>query len=424
MSVYKRKYKSGTVKWSYLFSGPGATREDRNQITESGFASKKEAMDAEAARRMDEQQRYELAKNGAVTVAAALPKTLAALLAEFMKQHAQENLAPKTTESYREQLAYLSPELTAMALADIGPLHLTREWKRLLASGGRTRRTKKSRPLSAKTVRNIAGVVSSAFGRAVRWGLVPSNPCTFSELPKVPKRKGVALTTAQQDLLMQAASGPWCISTFLEIDAATGARRGEVLALRWSDIENGRVTIARSLSQTYRVVELPDGTTKKIHDVLEFKPTKTEDIRVLKLPKEILAALEVHRKNQGAFRKQFGADYRADQDLIFANPDGTPLKPDSISATVSALFKRLKIPKPKGNALHLLRHSHGSHMLANGVPLPAVSARLGHSSVRTTADVYAHSIHGQDDEAVQKWEEFQRKNRNDVDDEKVPVPVQ
>lgn len=424
MAVYKRKYKSGAVKWCYVFSGPGATREHQNQVTASGFASKKEALDAEAARRIEEQQRYELAKNGAPSVAAELPKTLAALVAEFMKQHAEENLAPKTIERYREQVAYLSPELRAMALADITPLHLTRDWKRLAVSGGHTRRTKKSRPLSAKTVRNIAGVVSSAFGRAVKWGLVTSNPCTFSELPKIAKRKGVALTTAQQDLLMQAANGPWCLSMFLEMDAATGARRGEVLALRWSDIDEGGVTIARSISQTCRVVALADGTTKKVHDVLEFKATKTEDIRVLKLPKETFAALEVHRKKQGAFRKQFGADYRADLDLIFANPDGTPLKPDSISATVSALFRRLKIPKPKGSALHLLRHSHGSHMLANGVPLPAVSARLGHSSIRVTADVYAHAIHGQDDDAVQKWEEFQRKNRGDADDEKVPVPVQ
>jgi integrase len=108
---------------------------------------------------------------------------------------------------------------------------------------------------------------------------------------------------------------------------------------------------------------------------------------------------------------QFGPDYQSDLDLIFANPDGTPLNPDSISATVSALFKRLKIPKPKGASLHLLRHSHGSHLLANGVPLPVVSQRLGHSSVRTTADIYAHAIHGQDDEAVRKWEEYQTRNR-------------
>jgi integrase len=71
----------------------------------------------------------------------------------------------------------------------------------------------------------------------------------------------------------------------------------------------------------------------------------------------------------------------------FANPDGTPLRPNSASSVVSLLFRRLGLPK--GASLHSLRHSHGSHLLADGVPLPVVSERLGHSSVRTTAEVYA-----------------------------------
>ncbi|MGA2137144.1 MAG: tyrosine-type recombinase/integrase [Bryobacteraceae bacterium] len=98
--------------------------------------------------------------------------------------------------------------------------------------------------------------------------------------------------------------------------------------------------------------------------------------------------------------------------MIFADEDGSPLKPDSISASVSALFKRLKIPKPKGAGLHLLRHTHTSHLLASGVPLPAVSARLGHSSIRTTQEIYAHMITGQDDEAARLWEDFQLKNES------------
>jgi|HubBroStandDraft_6_1064221.scaffolds.fasta_scaffold374805_1 integrase len=69
------------------------------------------------------------------------------------------------------------------------------------------------------------------------------------------------------------------------------------------------------------------------------------------------------------------------------------------------LFRRLKLPK--GASLHSLRHSHCSHLLASGVPLPAVSARLGHGSIRTTQEIYSHMIHGQDDEAARKWEEFQ-----------------
>ena len=105
------------------------------------------------------------------------------------------------------------------------------------------------------------------------------------------------------------------------------------------------------------------------------------------------------------FRQQYGPDYRNDLDVIFANPDGTPLKPDSVSASVSALCRRLKLPK--GVSLHPLRHSHGLTCWRRECLLPAVSERLGHSSVRVTADVYSHAIRGQDDEAARRWEEFQ-----------------
>jgi len=122
MPVYKRKYKSGSVVWSRVFSGPGATREHQNQITETGFASKKQAQGAEAARRIEEQQKYELAKAGVATVASEPPKTLAGLMQLFLQEHAK-NLAPKTIERYRESVAYRSPELTGMALCEITPLH-------------------------------------------------------------------------------------------------------------------------------------------------------------------------------------------------------------------------------------------------------------------------------------------------------------
>ena len=110
------------------------------------------------------------------------------LLEEFFRQDVDKKLAPKTIERYHEQAVCLSPELLAMTLGDITPLHLNREWNRLLQCGGRTRREKTPRPLSAKSVRSIAGVVSSAFLRAVRWGLIGVNPVTNSE-PPVPKLK-------------------------------------------------------------------------------------------------------------------------------------------------------------------------------------------------------------------------------------------
>ena len=396
MSAYKYKNRAGKIRWAFQFSRPGSSREDRKRVFGSGFVTKAEAEDAEVTKQIELQKQRELSAAG-VPATNELPKTLSMLLDEFFRQHVDEKLAPKTIERYHDQAGYLAKELLAMLLTEITPLHLSREWSRLLKCGGHGRKDKTPRPLSAKTVRNIAGVLSSAFARAIKWGLVSSNPVTNSEPPRVRKHLAIALTPAQQSMLLESASGPWCIRAYLEVDAATGCRRGELLALRWSDLANGCVTIERSLTQT--------------RAGLQFKPTKTEKPRRIVLPESAIAALEVHRKRQDEFRQKFGPDYRSDLDLVFANPDGNPLKPDSISATISALFKRLKIPKPKGNSLHLLRHSHTSVLLAAGVPLPAVSARLGHSSVRTTQEIYAHMITGQDEEAARKWEEYQQRNR-------------
>src|ERR1039458_9398502 len=110
MSVHKRKYDSGKTVWFYQFALPGATRQQRNRAFGSGYATKSEAKDAEAARRVEEQQKRELAKAGA-DVAALVPKTLSMLLDEFFRQHVDEKLAPKTVERYPQQAEYLDPEL-------------------------------------------------------------------------------------------------------------------------------------------------------------------------------------------------------------------------------------------------------------------------------------------------------------------------
>jgi integrase len=395
MPVHKYTYRgSARTAWFYKFNLPGSTRENRNIIRGWGFATKKAAEDAERDRYADELHKLEAAQAG-VGVVAPIPKTLATLLEEFFVQHATERLAPKTIERYHQLAACLSPELVVMPVGEITPLHLAREWGRLLKGGGHHRRTKEARPLSAKTVRHVAGLLSSAFARAIRWGLIATNPVTNSEPPHVKKHRGIALTPEQQAVVMRSASGPWCLATFLEVAAATGARRGEVLALQWSDIHGSDVVITRSLTQTKAG--------------LEFKAPKTEDsARPVSLPASTLAALDRHRQKQAAFRAQFGPDYRADLDLIFANPDGTPLKPDSISSTVSLLFRKLKLPK--GASLHSLRHTHASLLLADGVDLATVSERLGHSSVRVTADVYSHAIRGRDQDAARRWDKLMRPN--------------
>ena len=390
MAAHKRKYRSGKTSWYYIFEAPDSTREHRLQVTESGFQTKREADEAEAARRVIIKRKHEIGNQET----APLPKTFGAMLEEFFSEHGEKRLARKTLERYREQAAYLSAELLATPLLEVEkkPLYLSREWNRLLQSGGHSRKTKQARPLSTKSVNNIAGVVSSAFTRAIKWGLALSNPVAASEPPIVRRKEGIALTPAQQALAIEAATLPWGLSAFLELDAATGVRRGELLALRWPDVAEGIAFFHRSLSQTKAG--------------LEFKSTKSGKPKRIALPESTNHTLAAHRAKQEVFREQFGPTYRTDLDLVFCNPDGTPLMPNSVSAAVSTLFRRLKLPK--GASLHSLRHTHGSHLLAAGVPLPDVSKRLGHSNVFVTATVYAHRMPGGDEEAAKKWEEYQK----------------
>ena len=109
MGVYKYKIRKGKTAWFYHFNAPGSTRENRIVIKKRGFETKQAAIDAEAIRRTEVNRAHELAQAGRA-IDAPIPKTLGALLAEFQDRHAEEELAPKTVERYREQAAYLSVE--------------------------------------------------------------------------------------------------------------------------------------------------------------------------------------------------------------------------------------------------------------------------------------------------------------------------
>ena len=214
MPVYKRKYRSGKVVWYYQFAAaridtPESESDHRIWIRNEAGGDRRRG----GAPHRGAANASQAATGG---VAAPMPTTLSMLLAEFMKQHAEENLAPKTVERYREMAAYIAPELLAMNMTEITPLHLSREWTRLLKCGGHTRKTKTPRAMKPKTVRNIAGLVSSAFLRAIKWGLATTNPVTHSDLPKVRKRIGMALLPSEQDRLTQCATGPWCLPVFLD----------------------------------------------------------------------------------------------------------------------------------------------------------------------------------------------------------------
>ena len=333
-----------------------------------------------------------------VTVAAALPTTLAMLFQEFFRQHAEEKLAPKTIERYRELAAYLAPELLAMPLGEITP---TPSQSRMEPAAQERRASPQDQAGSPTEREDREAHCRSGLQRVRTSGEVGARRQPTRSLAaslRFPRNTG-ALRLPRRSRFWsshrQPGRGAWPRSwKFAPLPVRAGARSWRCA---------GRIFKMAAQSS-------PDRLPRR-RQVLEFKGTKTERPRDVKVPASALAALDAHRKRQDEFRQQFGPNYRADLDLIFANPDGTPLRPNSISSVVSLLFRRLGLPK--GASLHSLRHSHGSHLVADGVPLPVVSERLGHSSVRTTADVYAHALRGQDDDAARRWDEFQRRGTPD-----------
>lgn len=376
MTVYKRAERN----WAYsLYAGKDPTTGKPKRVFKSGFTTKREAAAAasQAQAELTEQRKLDQS-----------PRTLGALVSVWLTDHAERHCSPKTVERYRQLSAYLDAELCARDIRDIDPLILEKEWSRLLDSGGHHRRTKKPRPLSARTVRAFASIVHSALTAAVRWRYLRFNPADACQLPKMQQSEARGLDGHQTRQYLDAALGHWMYSILI-FASATGCRRGEMLALRCSDLDLAAAVahISRSLEQTQAG--------------LRIKPTKNGRPRDLPLPVTLLEALNEHRVAQEANRKLFGADYQSELDLVSPGPDGGYLKPDTVTATACLLAQQAGL---KGVGLHTLRHSHGSQLLSKGVSLPTVSRRLGHSSTHVTAKVYAHSFAADEVAAAQTWD--------------------
>jgi integrase len=171
------------------------------------------------------------------------------------------------------------------------------------------------------------------------------------------------------------------------VAVTTGLRRGEVLALRWSDIDldNSTLTVRRSVEQVKRQVT--------------FKPPKTaKGRRLISLPSFTVDAFRKHRAEQAQERLQMGKGYE-DQDLLFAQYDGNVWLPDLFTASFRRMVRNAKIGHIR---FHDLRHSHATQMLMQGIHPKVVSERLGHSSIAITLDTYSHVLPGIQEEAAAK----------------------
>jgi integrase len=200
------------------------------------------------------------------------------------------------------------------------------------------------------------------------------------------KRKPPVLDKEKLAKLFERAKGTR-LFPFVILGAASGCRRGELLALQWTDVdfERGNLSVSKSVEQT------------KIG--LRVKCTKSEEPRDFDIPEWSIEVLKAHRVVQDRDRKMFGATYQ-DNGLIFCQPGGGYYSPDRVGARVSELMRKAGL---EGVSLHSLRHSTASLLLSKGVPLSVVSEQLRHANQNITLSIYSHAIPSDKRAAAKIW---------------------
>ena len=278
------------------------------------------------------------------------------------------------------------PRLTERLIKpDLGPLRLGRittkrldDYYALLS---------KERGLSPATIRHVHAVFRGAFGQAVKWGIVPMNPAVSASPPKLRSRdiNPPAIVDVKRMLELADEDDPE-YGALLRVLTATGARRGEVCGLRWSDLDRS----TRTLSITRSIASVAGGTV--------VKDTKTHASRRIALDDATVAVLDAQRRRLEERAAACELELDPDGYVFTESADGgDPLHPDTITKRFTRVRKHAGLD---GVRLHDLRHLHATQLLAAGVPVRTVSGRLGHANAATTLNVYAHFLEASDREAA------------------------
>ena len=290
-------------------------------------------------------------------------------------------VSPKTAERYRELVRlHIRPHLGDMKLQALRPPRIEAFYNDLRA--GRAADGKNGRrPLAPLTIRHIHRVLLNVLAIAERDGLIPSNPARKAARPQVERAEVEILTEDQvRDVLakLRGRNVMQSLPMFLlaALGLSTGMRRGEMLAVRWRDVDldQRELKVQQSIEQTKEGLRVKAPKTKRGR-------------RTISLPDFLVRELRAHKASQNAERLALGLGKDSADALVLRRPDGSPLAPDNVSSEWRKTVDALKLPKV---SLHALRHTHASQLIASGMDILTISRRLGHSAPSITLDVYSH----------------------------------
>ena len=307
--------------------------------------------------------------------------TTAAYLERWL-EHIKPHVVPATYTRYQAMVDKgIVPALGKVPLARLSVLHITRYEAEALASG----RAKGEGGLSPTTVRKHHFVLKQALDMAVRWKLIRTNPILAIDPPRETPPEICPLSLEEQQALLAAAVGREIYAPVL-LALGTGMRRGEILGLRWPDIDfaGKRLSVRRSLRR--------DATGGQ-----ELGPAKTHrSQRAIALPDALISTLAEHRRKQADDRALAGSSWQ-DRDLVFTGDCGGFWAFESFDAAWRWLKVKASLERPR---FHDLRHTHATELLRAGVPVKVVSERLGHANISTTLNIYAHVLPDMQDAAA------------------------
>lgn len=368
----KRGVKRAVTTWTVTYDervGPG---EPRKQRRKAGFQTRK-AAEAWFNRKREQLERGFTGISDRTTVADYLKSWLAVA-----------SVGEGTRRMYGIYARrFVVPALGSIRLCDLKPSHLD-EAKHAWANQ-RKHSDDKKEVVSGKSVRHAWTVLAVALNLAKKQRIIAFNPCEFVDAPRFEQREMRSLDAKGAQAYLRAFSDDQDIGAAVTLAIGSGLRRGELLALRWSDVdlEVGTVRVARSLERL-SVGDAADG--QKSTPTLRFKEPKTSGSRrLIPLPAFATERLRRHRREQKERFDELGI-WRTNESLVFDRA-GEPWNPNTFGTEFGRRARRLGLPSVR---LHDLRHSYATLMLESGVDLKTVSMALGHSTIRITADTYAH----------------------------------